>query len=285
MDAAAQRINMLQQGPYFLKLLINNQAAGAILGRGGEGQKQMESDHNVAIRVSTIDSTFPGTQDRVCLMAGEQEGMLGAVPLMVAKVRGEEESADKPGVVKLLATNDGCGALIGKAGAVSKELMQATGASLSIAESNGVVRDRIVSVTGNFEQVVKIISKMLDKLQEGSINTNVTYSVPTGKNGGSLMSQQVGIWIEVSEGEVPGLIGKGGSNIKAITAESGAKLHVDDATDGKCAIHIQGSLAQVHHAHSALVEQIRDPIIGNGQDDTKGKGKGKGKGSTRASPY
>merc|ERR1719353_2887864 len=244
----------------------------------------MESDHNVAIRVSTIDAKFPGTQDRVCLMAGEQDGVLSALPVLIAKVRGEDESADKPGVIKLVATNDGCGALIGKAGSVSKELMSATGASLSIAESNGIVRDRIVSVTGNFEQVVKMVSKMLDKLQEGSINTNVTYSVPTAKNGGSLMSQQVGIWIEVAESEVPGLIGKGGSNIKAVTAESGAKLHVDDAADGKCAIHIAGSLAQVHHAHSALVEQIRDPIIGGGQDEAKGKGKGKGKGA-RAAPY
>jgi polyribonucleotide nucleotidyltransferase len=98
------------------------------------------------------------------------------------------------------------------------------------------------------------------------------------------MSQQVGIWIEVAEAEVPGLIGKGGSNIKAITAESGAQLHVDDAADGKCSIHISGSLSQVHHAHSALVEQIREPITGNEKEDTKGKGKGKGKGK-RASPY
>jgi len=268
---AAHRISLLQQGPYFLKLLINNSTAGALLSRGGEQHKQLETDHGVGIRVSTVDAMFPGTQDRVLLAAGEQANILGAIPVLIAKVRGEEGSADAPGVLKLVATNDSCGALIGKAGSVSKELMQATGASLSIAESNGITRDRVVSVTGNFEQVVKMVSKMLDKLQEGSINTNVTYSVngvPAGSSGKSLMSQQVDIWIEVAEAEVPGLIGKGGANIKAITAESGAKLHVDDAEDGKCAIHLSGSLTQVHHAHTALIEQIRDPIIGNGVDDS-----------------
>merc|ERR1719472_514919 len=109
--------------------------------------------------------------------------------------------------------------------------MESSGASISVAEALNGVRERVVSVTGNFEQVVKMVSKMLDKLQEGSINTNVTYSVngvPAGSSGKSLMSQQVDIWIEVAEAEVPGLIGKGGANIKAITAESGAKLHVDD---------------------------------------------------------
>ena len=32
---------------------------------GREVQKQLESDHKIAIRVSGGDSTFPGTQDRV----------------------------------------------------------------------------------------------------------------------------------------------------------------------------------------------------------------------------
>ena len=35
--------------------------------------------------------------------------------------------------------------------------------------------------------------------------------------------------------------------LQAITAESGAKLHVDDAEDGKCAIHLSGSLTQARY--------------------------------------
>lgn len=98
------------------------------------------------------------------------------------------------------------------------------------------------------------------------------------------MSQHVGLWMEIAESDVPGIIGKGGGNIKAISAESGAKLHIEDAVDGKCSIHISGGLAQVHHAHSAIVEQTRDPSGPDEEVKAKGKGKGKGKGS-RASPY
>merc|ERR1719472_743663 len=161
--------------------------------------------------------------------------------------------------------------------------MESSGASISVAEALNGVRERVVSVTGNFEQTVKAISKMLDKLQEGSINTNVQYSVLTARSGGSLMSQHVGIWCEVMESDVPGIIGKGGGNIKAISAESGAKLHIEDPVDGKCSIHIAGGLAQVHHAHSAIVEQIREPGASS-PEEGKGKGKGKGKGN-RAAPY
>jgi len=53
-----------------------------------------------------------------------------------------------------------------------------------------------------------------------------------------------------------------------------------------CSIHISGGLAQVHHAHSAIVEQIRDPSASSPADEGKGKTKGKGKGKgNRATPY
>merc|ERR1719453_2164765 len=91
-----------------------------------------------------------------------------------------QDKASQPAnlhMVKLVSNNRACGNIIGKAGAASKALAQATGVRLSIAEATAGMRERVISLVGTRDQVSEAIGMMLDKIQdEGAFSKDVNYN-------------------------------------------------------------------------------------------------------------
>merc|ERR1719352_1779944 len=80
---SAQKKAQLETGPCFLKFVLSNSAAGALIGKGGADMKTLEAEHGVAMKLSAGRSFFPGTQDRVLLMAGEATALIATIPIVL----------------------------------------------------------------------------------------------------------------------------------------------------------------------------------------------------------
>ena len=65
----------LLEGPCFLKMLVPNRIAGAVIGKEGQTIGEIELITRCQIRVSAAESYFPGTADRIVLASGSFSGV------------------------------------------------------------------------------------------------------------------------------------------------------------------------------------------------------------------
>ena len=71
------------------KLLVSNSAAGAVIGRGGGAIGALQAASGARLQLSRAREYFPGTQDRVLLIAGSMEAVLTALHLVLQKLAAE----------------------------------------------------------------------------------------------------------------------------------------------------------------------------------------------------
>lgn len=75
------------------KLLVSNSAAGAVIGRGGGAIGALQAASGARLQLSRAREYFPGTQDRVLLVAGSMEAVLTALHLVLQKLAAERVSS------------------------------------------------------------------------------------------------------------------------------------------------------------------------------------------------
>jgi RNA-binding protein Nova len=287
--ATAQKKAQLETGPCFLKFVLTNSAAGALIGKGGADMKTLEAAHGVVMKLSAGRSFFPGTQDRVLLMAGEAESLVATLPGVLDKLM-DSSSQDKTSqptdlhLVKLVSNNRACGNIIGKAGAASKALALATGVRLSIAEPTAGMRERVISLVGTRDQVTEAIGMILDKIQdEGAFSKEVNYKVsssgpaalaypastqaysPTGYAVPrypvlSLSEYECTIEFMVPDSTAGSLIGRDGNVIKRIQKESSARIRLLEKGNGNGyrSVILAGAVPAVHMAHAELMRILQE---------------------------
>jgi KH domain len=75
------------QYPIGLKILVSNNVAGSIIGRGGQTISEFQMQSKARIKLSQSGEYFPTTQDRVCLIQGEDIiSMKAAIRLLLARM-------------------------------------------------------------------------------------------------------------------------------------------------------------------------------------------------------
>jgi RNA-binding protein Nova len=288
---SAQKKAQLETGPCFLKFVLSNSAAGALIGKGGADMKTLEAEHGVAMKLSAGRSFFPGTQDRVLLVAGDTESLIRTLPNVLAKVGDAPNLQDKTGqpgpnlhLVKLVCNNRACGNIIGKAGAASKALAQATGVRMSIAEASQGVRERVISLVGTRDQVTDAIGMLLDKIQdEGAfskeVNYNATAATPVAYAYAappqaftppgyavprypftSLSDYECTVEFMVPDSTAGSFIGRGGNVMKRIQKESSARIRLLEKGNGNGyrSVILAGSVPSVHMAHAELMRILQE---------------------------
>lgn len=165
--------------PTALKLLVSNNVAGSIIGRGGQTISELQMQSSTRIKLSQTGDYYPGTQDRVCLVQGEPDNVKSALRLVLERLYMLQEhqhsqhmawqlQKQKGGVapafdfvVRLLVPSSSCGMIIGKSGQNIKFMEETTGVSsvrLSPKDSNdggfpsasiiAATSERVVTVTG-----------------------------------------------------------------------------------------------------------------------------------------
>lgn len=138
--------------PTYIRFLVSNPLAGAVIGKGGSTINDFQSQSGARIQLSRSHEFFPGTTDRIIMISGTIDEILRAVDLIVDKLLSEvffmmlelhiirlflsiinncfyfgqlhaEDQADDVGLktkLRLIVPNSSCGSIIGKAGATIK---------------------------------------------------------------------------------------------------------------------------------------------------------------------
>lgn len=168
--------------PSAIKLLVSNNVAGSIIGRSGQTISELQTQSSARIKLSQTGDFYPGTQDRVCLVQGQQENVKLAVKLLLERLymlqeqqhsqhlawQPKQDESPTPGfefVVRLLVPSSSCGMIIGKAGSNIKHMEEASGVSsvrLSPKESSDAGSPSGAAVSGTSERVVTLTGPTLE---------------------------------------------------------------------------------------------------------------------------
>ncbi|PFH38370.1 putative RNA-binding protein Nova-1 [Besnoitia besnoiti] len=177
------------QGPCYLKMIVNNVAAGAIIGKNGSAIAAMEQQTGCALKLSPLNAFYPGTQDRVLVMSGEQEQLNNALILTLDKIKetvtsaqfgttgtpsgapagsngtpgeddgrresfGGAESVPQPKITcRLAIPKSAVSIIIGKGGQQIRELQDTTGARVQVSSREEGLVERMITITGLLEHV------------------------------------------------------------------------------------------------------------------------------------
>ncbi|XP_062221474.1 protein BTR1-like isoform X2 [Phragmites australis] len=161
-----------KEKPTHLRFLVSNTAAGCIIGKGGSTINEFQSQSGARIQLSRNNEFFPGTNDRIIMVSGLFDEVMKAMELILEKLLAEGEEFNEAEVrpkVRLVVPNSTCGGIIGKGGATIKSFIEESHAGIKISpQDNNYVglHDRLVTVTGTFENQMNAIDLILKKLSE-----------------------------------------------------------------------------------------------------------------------
>ena len=250
-----------------LKYLIPDTAAGSIIGKGGSTINEMQTQTGARIQLSRNDETFPGTTDRVVILAGAVGAVLSAMHLMIAKLIADDalRSAD-PSLdaeeepepqIRLVIPNASCGCVIGRGWATIRGFAEDSGARIKLSSQDRMlpgVTDRVLTVTGPVDRVLRAVALVATALMDDESYAALAARPSTYASGGGLPQggaeapseggpsaaggrgrrgggKQVTLTVAVPDEHVGAVLGKGGRTISEIQIKSGARIKVSDRGD------------------------------------------------------
>lgn len=174
--------------------------------------------------------------------------------IATAQADGNKEESDNF-ALKILVSNKDAGSIIGKGGATINQLQVDSGARVKLSQSHELfpgTSDRIVLLTGSFDAVIKAHTMIMRKLHEPD---NSESAEPSQASSAFKQCKLV-----VPNAAAGGIIGKAGSNIRAISDESQARVQLSPHTPGlsERIVTITGSLEQLLHAVSLVVGKMQE---------------------------
>lgn len=273
--------------PTYTKFLVSNAAAGSVIGKGGSTITDFQKDSGARIQLSRNQEYFPGTADRIIMISGKTDDVLKAMDLILNKLLNEIQSedgddADQRSKVRLVVPNNCCGAIIGKSGATIKSFIEDSGAGIKISpQDNNYIglTDRVVTLTGSFEEQMRAIDLILSKLTEDSLylqsmNAPLSYPVGTAAYNANYGPNGVGarfpnnkedrgnsLTIGVADEHIGVVVGRGGRNILEISQASGARIKISDRGDfmsgtSNRKVTITGSLRSIRTAEAMINQKV-----------------------------
>jgi len=170
-----------------IKVLIPNDAAGAIIGKGGSNLGDLKTRYGASIRISHSRDVYPDTDERIVVLTGEVGQIIDLHNYIIDKVadaRGTNSRSrdDVRGQqVKMIVTNNVAGLIIGKGGAIIKALKEETGAYIDVTglHQSPVSGERILTIRGNTEQRIEAARQVISKIASdpgNMANTSLKYS-------------------------------------------------------------------------------------------------------------
>eukprot|EP01066_Platyproteum_vivax_P003512 Platyproteum_vivax@DN14441_c0_g1_i1.p1 len=145
------------QGPCYLKMLVEDALAGSIIGRNGSVISQIEQQTGAYMKLSPSGSYFPGTNNRIVAMSGQQEQINQAMLVILDKIN-ESANSSVPSsggkiTCKIVVPKSAVSAIIGKGGAQIKQLQETTAAKIQISNREEGLNERVVHITGTLESL------------------------------------------------------------------------------------------------------------------------------------
>lgn len=233
-------------------LLIPNSAVGAVIGKAGATIREIQSSSGAQIKVCSRETEGTTKSERIIILDGtidQIEAAFSAVLVKAEEKPSEDDddaaaaaspAASEPMKLRILMRNSMIGHIIGKNGATIKRLAAETNGDFKINDPEmypGPQTLRIITVDGSSPILGKALQAVMERLQtldDGSRehagdSQAALYSgaFPVlGPTTGRGSRQEKNI-VLVPENMVGVIIGRGGSNSRAIADDSGAKIHVE----------------------------------------------------------
>jgi len=170
----------------FIKVLVPNDAAGAIIGKGGSNLGDLKNRYGATIRISHNRETYPGTNERIVAISGEVSQIIDLHNYIIDKVadaRGSDGNKDdrRGNMVKMILPNITAGLIIGKGGANIKSLKEESSAYIDLTgrDESPVNGERILTIKGNTEQRIDAARLVINKVAsdpDNMANTSLKYS-------------------------------------------------------------------------------------------------------------
>jgi len=180
-----------------LKLLVPNDAAGAIIGKGGANLGDLKSRYGASIRLSHNREFYPGTNERILILTGDVSQIIDLNNYIIDKIhqnaaegrgnRSREKDERRGQQIKMILPNSTAGIIIGRGGASIKELMEETKAKIAIVgrDESKVRGERLLTITGNTEQRIEAARQVISKIAvdpDNMANTTLKYSYGSQDN-------------------------------------------------------------------------------------------------------
>merc|ERR1712183_950943 len=169
-----------------IKVLVPNDAAGAIIGEGGANLGDLKNRYGATIRISHNRETYPGTDERIVALTGEVGQIIDLHNYIIDKVadaRGSDGTKDdrRGNMVKMILPNITAGLIIGKGGATIKALKEESAAYIDLTgrDESPVQGERILTIKGNTEQRIDAARLVINKVAsdpDNMANTSLKYS-------------------------------------------------------------------------------------------------------------
>lgn len=173
MDSPAPIKRTAFQGPCYLKVLVDNFVAGAIIGKSGTVIASIEQNTGCALKLSHSGAHYPGTDERILIMSGDQKALNDALSVVLQKIHDVQqpyssggEAANKESfgtvppqpassvriTVKIVVPKSAVSAIIGKGGQEIKKLQEDTSARVQVSSRDEALPERMVTITGTFNE-------------------------------------------------------------------------------------------------------------------------------------
>ena len=162
-----------------LRLLVQSDMVGAIIGRGGQTIRQITQDSRARVDVHRRENV--GSLEKAITIYGQPENCSTACNQIMRVMIDEAKSTGKPEdmPLKILAHNNLVGRIIGKQGVTIKKIMSDTDTRIavsSINEINSYNVERVITITGELSNIARAESEISAKLRaayEGDVNNMV----------------------------------------------------------------------------------------------------------------
>ncbi|KAG7601152.1 Protein BTR1 [Arabidopsis thaliana] len=271
--------------PTHIRFLVSNAAAGSVIGKGGSTITEFQAKSGARIQLSRNQEFFPGTTDRIIMISGSIKEVVNGLELILEKLHSELHAEDGNEVeprrrIRLVVPNSSCGGIIGKGGATIKSFIEESKAGIKISPLDNTfygLSDRLVTLSGTFEEQMRAIDLILAKLTEDdhySQNVHSPYSYAAGYNsvnyapngsGGKYQNHKeeasTTVTIGVADEHIGLVLGRGGRNIMEITQMTGARIKISDrgdfmsgTTDRK--VSITGPQRAIQQAETMIKQKV-----------------------------
>jgi len=152
-------------GPCFCKMLVPGHVVGALIGRQGSMIAYIELLTRCQMQISTGNSFFPGTNDRIVILGGTMQGLEDCLVLILQKLREFSGCTDRHVTLRLVAPNSAVSALIGRGGHVARSLSNGAGCRINVSPRVGSMQERLVMLSGEYNGVARAALVVLRSLQ------------------------------------------------------------------------------------------------------------------------
>jgi len=190
---------------------------GAVIGRGGSTIKSIQAESGAKLDIEK--------DSEVVKISGSPDQIASAKVLIAEAIEGP-----KPEATATIQVGDKGGTIIGRGGENIRKVQDQSGARVDMEKGSGVVK-----ISGSKAAVAKaqeLIADLLDPKYDAKD------------------------FMDVGMDGVPVIVGKGGSNIKRLQQESGAKIDIERGLGSVCAMY--GTEEAVKKARALIEAQLRD---------------------------